>query len=348
MSKISNKIALDEEDLFVAFRMPNESDYNLLIDNPNPNKDIENYQFVIHPFDKNGPTRAKHIFSDKLLKNKPFQFEASTECFLSATSKIAYLKNAHDLISEMDASDIEKVVLSRVHLIDNEGADLYALYSELCSTYTTAFVYLFNIPGVGTWMGATPELLAEMNDDVMATVALAATQKVNGRNMDEVVWNKKEIEEQAIIQRYIEQHLNSAKLKFRKGETHTSRAGNVFHLKTVYNVSGVRKLESIIEVLHPGPAICGQPKTQAFTRIKSKENHDRQFYCGFLGLKNDCKTKLYVNLRCMRIFRDQFALYVGGGLTKDSTPESEWEETVSKTKTLESAIQKSYFYAHGV
>lgn len=344
----SNNIVLREDELFVVFRMPHDSDYHILIDNPDPTKEFEQYQFVIHPFDKNGVTRSKHLFADKLIKNIAFSFETSRECSLDATSKSAYLENADRLIEEMNCSKTEKVVLSRIHLIENDGVDLYSLFTELCSRYKSAFVYLLNIPRVGTWMGATPEMLIESNDGITTTVALAATQKVNGSNPDEILWNAKEIEEQAIIQRYIENQLSKAKLNFSKGQTHTSQAGNVYHLKTVYEIFNVPSTHPIVELLHPGPAICGTPKSEAFERITSLEGHDRAFYCGYLGLKTAGLTKFYVNLRCMQIFRDQFALYVGGGLTKDSRPEAEWEETVAKTRTLETAIQKSYFHAHGV
>ena len=43
---------------------------------------------------------------------------------------------------------------------------------------------------------------------------------------------------------------------------------------------------------------------------------------------------LFVNLRCMQIKGSTALLYVGGGITKDSIPEDEWEETVAKSKTM--------------
>jgi isochorismate synthase len=34
----------------------------------------------------------------------------------------------------------------------------------------------------------------------------------------------------------------------------------------------------------------------------------------------------------------EVAIYVGGGITKDSDPTSEWEETVNKTRTIKAAL----------
>jgi isochorismate synthase len=42
----------------------------------------------------------------------------------------------------------------------------------------------------------------------------------------------------------------------------------------------------------------------------------------------------------MQIFEDKAILYIGGGLTAASDPGSEWNETVLKSTTLLSAIEK--------
>jgi len=45
-----------------------------------------------------------------------------------------------------------------------------------------------------------------------------------------------------------------------------------------------------------------------------------------------------VNLRCMNILDDNVSLFVGGGITKDSIPKNEWEETVSKSKVMKRVL----------
>jgi isochorismate synthase len=40
--------------------------------------------------------------------------------------------------------------------------------------------------------------------------------------------------------------------------------------------------------------------------------------------KDTLKSDLYVNLRCMKIMKDQAHLYMGCGITKDSNPRKEW------------------------
>ena len=43
---------------------------------------------------------------------------------------------------------------------------------------------------------------------------------------------------------------------------------------------------------------------------------------------------LFVNLRCMRITPEYLSLYVGGGITLDSDPSDEWDETGWKVESL--------------
>jgi isochorismate synthase len=79
----------------------------------------------------------------------------------------------------------------------------------------------------------------------------------------------------------------------------------------------------------------------SFEILEKIEPHQREYYAGLLGPVNmDDETSLYVNLRCMKVFENKFALYLGAGITSGSVPESEWEETNQKKMTLLSVIEK--------
>jgi isochorismate synthase len=118
------------------------------------------------------------------------------------------------------------------------------------------------------------------------------------------------------------------------------------HLKTdvIGSLNENHNLKNIIQILHPTPAVCGFPKESAKKFIHENENYNREFYAGFLGELNkdfgtdENKTDLFVNLRCMKIEANTINFYAGGGITKDSIPEKEWEETVNKTNTMKSCI----------
>jgi isochorismate synthase len=47
-----------------------------------------------------------------------------------------------------------------------------------------------------------------------------------------------------------------------------------------------------------------------------------------------------MNLRCLKVYDDRLVLYIGGGITHESIPEEEWEETEIKAETLLSVLKQ--------
>ena len=175
-------------------------------------------------------------------------------------------------------------------------------------------------------------------------MALAGTQKWN--DSENVIWHQKEQDEQQFVTDFIVNELHNKIDNLEITKPYTVKAGKLLHLKT--DISGILKqdtnLKNIIQILHPTPAVCGFPKEVAKQFIIENENYNRQFYAGFLGElnkdfdTNENKTDLFVNLRCMKIENNTINFYAGGGITKDSIPEKEWEETVNNTNTMKSCI----------
>ena len=75
----------------------------------------------------------------------------------------------------------------------------------------------------------------------------------------------------------------------------------------------------------------------AYDFILKNEAYDREYYTGFLGPMNEGENKetnLYVNLRCLKFEGGEVSIFVGGGITSESIPEAEWEETQHKCQTM--------------
>jgi isochorismate synthase len=91
----------------------------------------------------------------------------------------------------------------------------------------------------------------------------------------------------------------------------------------------------MLELLHPTSAVCGMPRQASLDFIKENEGFDRKLYSGYLGPVNLLgETNLFVNLRCMSLSQKQAVIYAGAGVTADSNPEKEWQETELKCETL--------------
>ncbi|MEL1254487.1 chorismate-binding protein [Flavobacterium sp. DGU38] len=259
-------------------------------------------------------------------------------------------KQYEDLVSKgikaIKNDEFKKVVLSRSEVVELTEFDFVTTFQHLVQLYPATFCYCFFHPKIGLWMGATPEQLLKANGNIFETTALAGTQKANSET--EIVWQQKEKDEQQYVTDFIVKRLREFTASVVVSEPYSFKAGSIWHIKT--DISGVLKdnstLQEVIDPLHPTPAVCGLPKKKAKAFILENENYDRTFYTGFLGELNssfagaNVSSDLFVNLRCMQIQQNKAILYIGCGVTKESIPEKEWEESVNKSMTMKRVFKK--------
>jgi isochorismate synthase len=264
-------------------------------------------------------------------------------------SSAAYIALVNRCLSTIESGQFEKVVPSRFKAVPlPDQFDISHSITRLSETYPNALISYVYTPEHGSWLGATPEILVSVeNKSVFKTVALAGTQSYTpGVNLRQVAWTQKEIEEQALVSRYI---INCfKKIRLREFEEHgpkTIIAGNLLHLKTDFSVdmksTNFPQLGSVmLRLLHPTSAVCGMPMEAAYDFLVQEEGYDRSFYSGFLGpVNHHDNTHLFVHLRCMQIVGNEAWCYAGAGVTIDSIPEKEWEETDIKMNTLLTVIR---------
>ncbi len=352
---------------FVAYRKPNRQEVNAFIQQTDElifSEDYSETGFVFAPFDDAKKSVLMPLQHSEVLKAT---YEVSEE---SKTDGIIHVfdaseKENHINLVEKGISAIKNDVFKKVVLARSETAQLsennpIAIFKRLLNTYPSAFVYCWFHPKVGLWLGATPETLIKIEGSQFSIMALAGTQNYNGTL--NVNWQEKEKQEQQYVTDFITENLKPTVERLTVSDTETVKAGNLVHLKTMVSArlkSNV-PLRQVIDALHPTPAVCGLPKHAAKQFILEHENYNRSFYTGFLGELNMEKTakprsgkrnienraytmtkkstQLYVNLRCMQIKEQNAIVYVGGGITESSNPESEWRETVSKSQTIKKVL----------
>lgn len=253
-------------------------------------------------------------------------------------------------ISAIEAGAFEKVVLSRnkSYPLEPDFA-VWQAFCQLQAKYKNAFISLVSIPEVGTWMGASPEILVEINNKkLFKTVALAGTQLLTpADNPANAMWRQKEIEEQSLVERYILNCFKKIRLReYTEAGPRTVVAGNLMHLRTDFTVD-MNQVPfpqlgtDMLALLHPTSAVCGMPKEAATDFIRQQEGYDRSYYSGFLGpVQVDGESHIFVNLRCMQLLEDTAVLYAGAGITAESESEKEWLETKIKMETMRDIIVK--------
>ncbi|SHM60391.1 chorismate-binding protein [Flavobacterium xinjiangense] len=342
---------------FVLYRKPNDIKLAGFFQNNDHLYFAENFEesgFVFAPFEG----------SQMILIPKKESVKWETLITSSADSTFSDFKESEDRqakehfeklvqkgIDAIANGILKKVVLSRKEIVGLSGFDLVSIFEKLIQSYPTAFCYCWFHPKIGLWMGATPERLLKATNKKFSTMALAGTQKLEGTA--EVIWEKKEMEEQQFVTDFIINNLKDLSSEVSVSSPYTIQAGTLAHIKT--DIEGVIKenssLKQIVSVLHPTPAVCGLPKDAAKAFILENEGYEREYYTGFLGElnkegfnKEELKTDLYVNLRCMQIkmgaelAMTQAHLYMGCGITVDSIPEKEWRESVNKSATMKKIL----------
>ncbi len=340
---------------FVLFRLPGENASTIMTGNLKmlhaeqwpeeegfmfaPFKNSEKHPIIfLQATDVSAITNA-YSFLHSGFESYPEHKIKTAVCF-QATKK-EYLHTLEELILQLRDGVAGKVVISRTTATPRIPDSLLpALYNELCLQHPAAFVYLAYFPSVGTWMGASPETLITSRGEHCSTMSLAGTRTAGAAGN----WGNKEMEEQAIVTRFIRERLESLQVQnLEISMPHSLSAGQIEHLCTTFHfdLTHPSELSLLVRKLHPTPAVCGFPPDKAMQMIAQYEKHEREYYTGFLGpVNHGHKTGLFVNLRCMKINSQQMTLYAGGGITGDSVPEKEWEETELKTRTLMVVIEK--------
>lgn len=243
-----------------------------------------------------------------------------------------YQEKLAEVIDFIKENQLTKLVISRRKLIDYKGRKINftQTFLNLCETYPNAFVYFF-IKNGKSWMGAFSEILGKFDSEnsQFETMSLAGTLPINEN------WTHKEIEEQKPVTSFIENILENYSEKVQQSETYDHLSGNIKHLRTDFKAEiKAEQLENLIAELHPTPAVCGIPKEICKNAIEKFESHPRKLYSGYIKVQFENKIQYFVNLRCAEFFRNAALIYVGGGITAESSPEKEWQETELKADSI--------------
>ncbi|VXB94194.1 MULTISPECIES: chorismate-binding protein [Chryseobacterium] len=252
--------------------------------------------------------------------------------FIAETQE-EYLQKLEEVIEIIKKNNLPKLVLSRRKIFnDFNEIDLKESFNNLCKNYPNAFKYLF-FDGETSWIGAFSEVLGKFNKSTheFETMSIAGTIPVSEE------WTEKEIEEQKPVSSYIRNILAKfvSLSEVEESETYDHISGNIKHLKTDFKIKiNPEDLDSIIQELHPTPAVCGIPKDFCREVIEKVEKFPRELYAGYIKIETEDYIQYFVNLRCARLYKNSVHLFVGGGITAQSNPEKEWNETELKSEAV--------------
>jgi len=276
------------------------------------------------------PLLDPHLTADTHVRSlrSPGEFERSVE---RAVERIA-------------AGELEKVVLAREILVEAPSAyDPAAVHGALRELFPSCFCFSVGTPEAA-FIGASPELLVRRRGAVAATVALAGSTRrsadpaVDDHLGEQLLHSDKDRSEHEIVARRIERTLRRHAVWVESApEPTVIKVANIQHLATPIHaqLSEPRSALELAGLLHPTPAVGGEPRDAAIAAIPELEGIDRGWYAGAIGWMDAAEDgELCVGVRTA-LLRDRTAhLYAGNGIVGASDPAAELAETEIKLDAL--------------
>jgi salicylate biosynthesis isochorismate synthase len=242
------------------------------------------------------------------------------------------------------SGEMEKIVLAREVQVHAPGVyDPAAVFGVLRAEFPSCFVFCVG-RGESTLVAASPELLVRREGHRVSTLALAGSTRrsadpaVDDHLGEQLLRSRKDREEQAIVVRRIERTLSRHALWVTATpEPVLVRVANIQHLGTPIRAQLARPLDAIelLELMHPTPAVGGEPLACARPLIPALEGLDRGWYAGPVGWTDATGDgEFCVALRCALLNGDIARCYAGVGVVRDSDPAAELAETEVKLAAL--------------
>ena len=256
----------------------------------------------------------------------------------------AWSRQVADIVDAIRSGDVAKVVLARRATVAFDRApDLPSIASRLAGSGRTAtrFVLRPGTVGISAFVGATPELLVDLQGRHLRTEALAGTASVG--EDDALVASTKDLAEHSFVVDEIR-----AALEPLTEHVHTSerpevrRLRDLVHLATPISArldAGAHVLD-VVAALHPTPAVGGVPRRAALGWIEDREAHPRGWYAAPIGWFDAQGNGAFrVALRSALLDGRRAHLYAGAGIVEASEPMAEYAETELKLRTVLGAFE---------
>jgi isochorismate synthase len=247
-------------------------------------------------------------------------------------------------VERIARGELRKVVLAReVRVHAPADIDPAVVFDGLRQGFPSCYCYLVGTPELA-FLGASPELLARRDGQRVQTVALAGTRRrsadpaVDSHLGEQLMQSPKDREEQAIVTRRITRALERVSVWVTAAdEPVLVKVLNVQHLGTPIRAQLAEPLPlvRVVELLHPTPAVGGEPAAAALPLIPALEGLDRGWYAGPVGwtdLSDD--GEFCVALRCALLRGRVAHLYAGEGIVRDSVPAEELAANEAKLQAL--------------
>ena len=239
--------------------------------------------------------------------------------------------------------EMTKVVSSReVEFTSETPYNVASILANLVDNNPNCFIFGYEKDG-RTFVGASPEILVRHRGSEILSYALAGTAPKDGPNAwteEQLLTNTKNIIEHNIVRDRIVNTMRQITPHVTVGETGIMELSHLYHLRTIITAKdSTKSLVEWAKLLHPTPALGGEPREKALALLQEYESHERGMYAAPFGFMKDMGDGIVVvAIRSALIMDNVLYAYAGCGVVADSDADEEYAETNNKMRTILDAL----------
>jgi anthranilate synthase component 1 len=281
---------------------------------------------------------------------------ALADASLGRDEYVRAVETAKDAIA---AGEAIQVVLARRQSFDlpvdpasGKALDGIGLYRSLRRVNPSPYLFFVRVPAFEV-VGASPELLVQVDRDKLTTHPIAGTRPRGATPAEDAILAEqlqRDPKERAEHVMLVDLGRNDLGRVSRPGTVTVSkymdveRYSHVLHL--VSHVEGRLRpdLDALdaLRAVFPAGTLSGAPKVRAMQLIAAAEGERRGLYggaVGYLGYDGNMDTAITIRSAVLREGRAH--VHTGAGIVAASVPEKEFEETEHKAAALRRAIEEA-------
>ena len=239
--------------------------------------------------------------------------------------------------------EMTKVVASReVQFTSDTPFNVASILANLVENNPNCFIFGYEKDG-RTFVGASPEILVRHRGSEILSYALAGTAPKDGPNAwtkEQLLSDKKNLFEHNIVRDRIVNTMKQITPDITVGETGIMELAHLYHLRTIITAKdSTKSLVEWAKLLHPTPALGGEPREKAMALLEIYEAHERGMYAAPFGFMKDMGDGIVVvAIRSALIMDNILYAYAGCGVVADSDADEEYIETNNKMRTILDAL----------
>ena len=257
----------------------------------------------------------------------------------------AWSAAVQEALARIEDGRLAKVVLAREATVDlDRPLQVSTVVDRLRHEQPSCFTY-----AAGSYVGASPELLARRRGDrvlsrpMAGTVSQGSSPHEDRRLVATMASSAKEQAEHRLVVDDVRAKLGRVCADLRSADDpQVVRLSTVAHLATTVEgrIDDPRiSALAVAGLLHPTPAVAGVPVAAALAAITELEDFDRGLYAGPVGwVDTRGDGDWAVALRSATLDGTGARLVAGAGIVAGSDPDAEWDETEAKLAAMRSAL----------